>query len=362
MNNQNEIDYLKIEYPKTKYSVFQKNWMNASKKININITKIFILIISPIIFYFLYYFQNSKNFKKYKERYDIDFNYETFDNYILTKKIIENSGWLLSVEQAYFINGLIRKFKPKNCLEIGVFEGGSSILILNALKDIPDSSLISIDRNTQLFNDQTKNTGFRVNKYFPELTKNWKLFTGQLPHKFLTKLNKKFDFVFLDTAHTAPGEILNFIELLPFLNENAIFVLHDILWHFSSKINFYPSNVYLYPVIHGDKVLLKNKDGSLGNMGGIFLYNNQEKYYLDYFFLLLAFWEYMPEDKEINDLRIFIKKFYKKNIYLKIFDTAVINNKISILNHQKYYIENSNISKQHNYYKSIVFGKKILSK
>jgi len=235
-------------------------------------------------------------------------------------------------------------------------------LILNALKDIPDSSLISIDRNTQLFNDQTKNTGFRVNKYFPELTKSWKLFTGQLPHKFLTKLNMKFDFVFLDTAHTAPGEILNFIELLPFLNENAIIVLHDILWHFSSKINFYPSNVYLYPVIHGDKVLLKNKDGSLGNIGGIFLYNNQEKYYLDYFFLLLAFWEYMPEDKEINDLRIFIKKFYKKNIYLKIFDTAVINNKISILNHQKYYIENSNISKQHNYYKSIVYGKKILSK
>lgn len=200
-------------------------------------------------------------------------------------------------------------------------------MILNAIKDISDSSLISLDKNTQVYNDQSKKTGYRVNQFFPELTKNWKLYTGQQPHKFLIKLNKKFDFVFLDTAHTAPGEILNFIELLPFLNDNAIFVLHDILWHFSSKKNIYPSNVYLYPVIYGDKVLLKNKDGSIGNIGAIFLYNNQEKHYLDYFFLLFAFWEYMPKDNEINDLRIFIKNYYKKDIYLKIFDTAMIKNK-----------------------------------
>ena len=143
--------------------------------------------------------------------------------------MIKKSGYLLSGNQPYFINGLIRKFKPKNFLEIGVASGGSSILILNAIKDIPNSSLISLDLDTQLFNGQSKKTGYRVNKYFPELTKNWKLFTGQQPHKFLIKLNMKFDFVFLDTVHSAPGEILNFIELLHFLNENAILVLHDII-------------------------------------------------------------------------------------------------------------------------------------
>ena len=361
MNNKNEKNYLKLEYPKEKYSKSQNIRMNDNKKINIYIIRFFILIIALIIIFFIiffFYFQNSKNFKKYKTRYDIDFNYETYEKNIITLKIIQNSGWILSKNEAYFINGLIRKLKPKNCLEIGVANGGSSILILNAIKDISDSSLISLDRNTQLFNDQSKKTGYRVNQYFPELAKNWKLFTGQQPHKFLVKLNMKFDFVFLDTAHTAPGEILNFIELLPFLNENAIFVLHDILWHFSSKINFYPSNVYLYPVIHGDKVLLKNKDGSIGNTGAIFLYNNQEKHYLDYFCLLFAFWEYMPKDNEINDLRIFIKSFYKKDIYLKIFNTAVIRNRISIKNHQKYYKENIYFSKERKYLRSIVYGQK----
>ena len=351
MNNKNEAYYLFLKYPKN-------IMMNYIKKMNIYIIK-FLILINALIMLFFYIIQNSKNFKKYKIKYDIDFNYAAYDKNIITKKIIQNSEWMLMKNQPYFLNGLIRKFKPKNCLEIGVANGGSSILILNAIRDIPDSILISIDLNTQLFSDKSKKTGYRVNQYFPELTKKWKLFTGQQPHKFLIKLKMKFDFVFLDTAHSAPGEILNFIELLPFLNENAILVLHDILWHFHTQIKFYPSNVYLYPVIYGDKVLLKYKDGSIGNMGAIFLYNNQEKHYLDYFFLLLAFWEYMPKDNEINDLRIFIKNFYKKNIYLKIFDTAVIKNKISVKNHQKYYKENSFINEKRNNIIKFIYGKKI---
>jgi hypothetical protein len=187
-------------------------------------------------------------------------------------------------------------------------------LILNAIKDIPDSILISLDLSTQLRTKHSKKTGYKVNQYFPELAKKWKLFTGQKPHNFLIKLNMKFDFVFLDTAHSA----LNFIEILPFLNENAIFVLYDILWHFDQKSKLCPSNVYLYPVIYGDIVLFKNEDGSIPNTGVIFLYNNQEKHYLEYFLLLLACWEYIPKDNHINELRKFIKDFYKKGIYLKM--------------------------------------------
>ena len=55
-----------------------------------------------------------------------------------------------------------------------------------------------------MYLDSTKQTGYRVKKYFPELANKWKLFTGDLPHKFLVKLNTKFDFLFLDTAHMAP--------------------------------------------------------------------------------------------------------------------------------------------------------------
>jgi predicted O-methyltransferase YrrM len=359
MNNKKEKSILMLEYPNKKNSIFQNLRMNDNKKINNKILRLFILINALIILFFFYFKNKKNNIKKNKTKYDIDFNYTAYEKNIITTKIRNNSKWQLGGSQPYFINGLIRKFKPKNCLEIGVANGGSSILILNAIKDIPDSRLISLDLNTQLYYNKSLKTGYRVNQYFPELAKNWKLLTGQQPHRFLIKLNIKFDFVFLDTAHSAAGEILNFLELSSFLNENAIFVLHDILWHFHNKIKFYPSNVYLYPVINGDKVLLKNENGSIGNMGAIFLYSNQERYYLDYFFLLLAFWEYMPKDKEINELRIFFKNFYKKDIYLNIFDTAVKRNKISIKIQQKYYRENSSIKKKNKYFKNLVYGKKI---
>ena len=166
--------------------------------------------------------------------------------------MIKNAGWQLTLNEAYFINGIIRKIRPKKCLEIGVANGGSSILILNALKDLNDSLLISLDLYKQSCTNNSLKTGNRVETHFPELMKKWKLYTGDLPHKFLDKLNMKFDLVFIDSAHEAPGEILNFIEVLPFLNENSIIVVHDILWHFNRKapkppkeVKFTPSSIYI---------------------------------------------------------------------------------------------------------------------
>ena len=100
--------------------------------------------------------------------------------------MFQKSGWNLTNEEIYFLNGIIRKFKPKKCLEIGVGKGDISILILNAIKDIPKSSLVSIDINTKLIEDHSKIIGYKVSKYFPNLSKNnWQLYTGEMPHKFL---------------------------------------------------------------------------------------------------------------------------------------------------------------------------------
>lgn len=266
-----------------------------------------------------------------KQKYDINFIYEDYDKGIITDKMRRDSNWLLVEEEARFINGLIRKNKLKNCLEIGVAHGGSSILILNSIKDIENSVLVSLDLNSEVYNEPNKKTGYRVNQYFPELAKNWKLYTGDQPHKFLENLNIKFDFLFLDTTHVSPGELLNFIEALPFLNENAIVVVHDLLWHFGKntkyKYKFFPSCISLFPSLYGDKILIKSKIGGISNTGAVFLYPNQERHYLDYFLLLLNFWEYIPKDNQINDLRLFIQKYYKDRNYINMFDLAVNRNK-----------------------------------
>ena len=115
-------------------------------------------------------------------------------------------------------------------------------------------------------------------------------------------------------------------------------ILHDLLWHFDMGLKFYPSNVYLFPNIRGDKILLRSDKIKLSGIGGIFLHSNQEKYYLNYFLLLLCFWEYLPTDRQINDMKIFIKKYYNNDLYLQIFNIAVNKNIKSVSKHLNSYI------------------------
>lgn len=298
-----------------------------------------ILLFSYIILIDFFYYQKRIDFKS-NEFYDVNFDYSNFERNIITEKMIKNAEWQLTIEEVYFINGLIRKNKPKNCLEIGVASGGSSILILNAIKDFSNSFLVSLDLNTQNCKNHLLKTGYKMD-FFPELANKWSLYTGDLPSKFLDNLNKKFDFAFIDSAHESPGEILNLIEILPFLNEHAIIVVHDIFWHFNRKappppkeIKFSPSCIYLMSILYGDKVLIKNKE--LSNIGAVFLYKNQKNHYLDYFLLLNGFWEYMPTEEQINNIRKFIKKYYKNDLYLKLFDNSVYYNKIYIEKFKKF--------------------------
>ena len=291
---------------------------------------VLILTILIIIYFFILNYYEQNNDRSIKKN---NFDYINYENFIITKEMEKNAGWMfMTPNQYYFINGIIRKHKPKNCLEVGVAGGGSSILILNAIKDIKDSKLISLDLNIDLYDNKEYKTGYRVKKYFPELSNRWQLFTGRQPHIFLQKLKMNFDFVFLDTAHISPGEILNLIEILPFLKENAIIIIHDIIWHFMKENNnankrFSTPNIYLISALYGDKIIIKNNEG-LENIGAIFLYKNQKNHYLNYFLLLLGHWEYMPSDDKLEEIRIFIKKYYKKDLYSLIFNYSVTKNKI----------------------------------
>lgn len=44
----------------------------------------------------------------------------------------------------------------------------------------------------------------------------------------MENIGKEIDMVLIDSAHFEPGEILDFIIVLPFLKQEAIVVMHDI--------------------------------------------------------------------------------------------------------------------------------------
>ena len=329
IKNSKKFKQAKIEtniHSKLNLNLFPK----LNKKVIIIISTILIIILLSFLIYNI--FVNNSSFSG---KVNKDFDYMNYERDIVTTDMREKAYWEMSEEEAYFINGIIRKHKPKKCLEIGVGRGGTAILILNAIKDIKDSFLISLDINNQVVGDKNRDIGYRIKKYFNDLSPNWQLFTGDMPHKFLDKINSKYDFVYLDTTHTMPGEVLNLIEVMPFLEDNAIIVLHSIFNQFNNALNkdmdkfvvkATPTTTFLMSSIAGHKILIQ-KENKFLNIGAVFLEKNQEKHYRDYFLLLMCIWENMLSDEQVFQLKLFIEKYYKEKIYIDMLDNAVFYNK-----------------------------------
>jgi len=93
--------------------------------------------------------------------------------------------------EARFLNGIIRATKPKKLLEVGVYNGGSSVVILNAIKDDPAAHLYSLDLQKTVRGriGHGKNIGWVVYEHTPELATQWSLFTGGYCSVFFHKIS-----------------------------------------------------------------------------------------------------------------------------------------------------------------------------
>lgn len=235
--------------------------------------------------------------------------------------------------QKEFLNGVVRKFKPKKVLEIGVAEGGSSIIILNAIKDIEDSHLFSIDLI------KYNMIGYCVKNIFQYLSNKWSLFTGNIPAKFMKKIGNNIDMVFIDTAHLEPGEILDFLMVLPILKEEAIAIFHDIgnqitkCGRKNTRRNWAPYKIF--NIIRGTKFYPSGNNILTKDIGAIKLDKNQYKYFHDYFRTLGGQWDYFPEEAHIKILRKFIKRYYDDDCLL-MFEETVKFNRVFVKNNPIY--------------------------
>lgn len=226
-----------------------------------------------------------------------------------------------SLKDRIFLNGVIRKFRPKKCLEVGVAHGCSAAVILNAIKDINGAFLYSIDLSNKTFDTGEEVAHFVYN--FPDLLNKWELYTLGQSWRFLEIIGKGIEFVLLDTRHTLPGEILDFLQILPFLGENAVFTLHDIDYGLRPELqNLKNSNTFLYTYIRGEKIIPDSHPFFyFHSMGAVILEKNQENYYFDYFFATCYPWQYLPGEEEFYDLVTFFRKYYDKK-YINIFESA----------------------------------------
>lgn len=227
----------------------------------------------------------------------------------------------MTLSERLFLTGLVSKYKPKKVLEVGVAAGASSVIMLDALKQIPDSKLYSIDYSTEHYYIPGKKTGFCVEELRPEALSDWKLYTGALSAEFMDEIGDGIDFCLIDTMHIQPGEILDFLMVFPYLKKNAVVVFHDISLQCSTFDNRCDCNCMLYSAIKGLKILPKtHEDYLFPNIGAIELAEDLSENIFDIFNLLLIKWKYEINEKDYAVLLKSFSRFYDKylvNIFVK---------------------------------------------
>ena len=284
-----------------------------------------------IIFILLLYFSYDKksDFKSMKKNNIYLDKFETHIYNNIKYTITKNKCSEMWDNQREFLNGVIRKFRPKKIVEIGVAKGGGTSIILNAIKDIKNSHLYSIDLSSN------EKIGICVKKYFPEYLNKWSLFTGNIAAYFIEKIGDNIDMVFIDSAHFEPGEILDFLIILPFVKERAIIGFHDI----GNQITKAGKNntrrewapYLIFNIIKGQKYFPSGNYFLTKDIGVIKLEKNQKKYIHDYFRALGGQWQYFPKENHIKIVKTLFNKYYD-NTSLAILNEAIEFNRKFVKN------------------------------
>lgn len=232
----------------------------------------------------------------------------------------------MTEKEIEFIKKLIVEHNPRKIVEIGVAAGGSSVAILKELEKLDNNIIMySIDLSETHYRDRSQKTGYLIEKYKKEklqIKTKHELIVGDYAPTALERIGGDIDFLILDTVHSLPGEILDFLAFLPYLKIGAVVVLHDIILnHLSSNSSGYATQVLLDCVV-ADKLTPIDINDTFPGIGAFRVNNETRKYIDDLFCALMMTWEYMPNDGEIHIYREKYKKEYTpKQIY--IFDKAV---------------------------------------
>ena len=146
-------------------------------------------------------------------------------------------------------------------------------------------------------------------------------------------LGKKFDFAVIDTCHIHPIETLNFLSVLPFLQDGAIVVLHDLslylnlqYYDLSDFPSIYLAAKILFSSVAAEKIILNDKkyisEKVLSNIGAFQVTSDTVKYIDGVFHSLTIPWFFFPDSGTLNSVRNIVKNHYDKT-KLALFDDAV---------------------------------------
>ncbi len=233
----------------------------------------------------------------------------------------------MSEEESAFLCGLIKKYEPQKIVEVGVAGGGTSAIILSCIKSLglDKTKLISVDYSEKFYRNNDYFSGHLGTEAARELglEKNYRVLLGDIACSF-AEVNTDIDFLIIDTMHVTPGEILDYIALLPYLQDDAVVVFHDIALPYLYKDHRSASVMsILFAIASGEKyVNTFDFDGVYANIGALRVTPETMEKIENVFLSLLVPWEYLPDSIQLKGYRSALAQNYNNHL-LDIFDKAV---------------------------------------
>lgn len=131
-------------------------------------------------------------------------------------------AWLTAQERIV-LHALIAGLEPSRVLEIGTFQGGSTVIICAALDDIGGAGTITcVDPNPRVTDETWSRVSHRatmVPEPSPEAVEKAKQVAGG-----------PFEFAFIDGDHSLDGVLRDIYATLPVLADEAHMLFHDAHW------------------------------------------------------------------------------------------------------------------------------------
>ncbi len=256
---------------------------------------------------------------------------ELFKEPLKIRERLSESGTEMSELQLSMLCGLIKEYRPEKIVEVGVAAGGTTAVILNCLSLIElDTCVYSVDISERYYRDTSRKTGFLAEEYkkLANTKVNHKQYEGGVIAGRLEEIGRNIDFLILDTLHVLPGEVLDFLVVLPYLKDGANVVLHDIfLNHNNNNINSYATRILLSSVV-GEKITGRGNDNEYNyiELGAFRVTKDTKKYIQNVFSALLITWQYLPDCSQMTLYRQAMGKYYDSQL-MELFDMAVKLNK-----------------------------------
>lgn len=202
-------------------------------------------------------------------------------------------------EQDFLIE-LLMKNQFKKIVEIGVSRGGVSKMIMDYLPQ--NSKLFSIDLSSDF------SVGEICKKKYND-DPRWKLYKGVYTFEVIEEIGSDIDMIILDTDHELPGELLDFLMVYPFLGENAIVIVHDILLYWlKSKTEIHSiAPRLLFNTLVGEKMNVG--DWLEGNMGCVKLIKKSQDIH-NILQCLKIPWNNLAIIRKIPEMKNFFLRYY----------------------------------------------------